>query len=496
MFHLLSSESPKRRIRQQLHDRNNKPTGPSRTSQSNQTDKPTKFAKEHAMDQPQAEASSTLPSEILQWIETEMSAPVSRSQRVPGGSTREAWLVDVGHGEARQELFLRFDRRPAEKLGIFWPLQVEAKVFRALQGTGVTVPVIHAFHPTLQAILAERVAGETWFYRITDPAEQVSTAQDFIRNLAKLHRIDAHTLYLPDLGAVQVPAEHTRLAIAGIRGHLLRLSANLDPFLAVCLDWLEANIPAYEGPTVLVQGDTGPGNFMYRNGKVTAVVDWELAHFGDPMDDIAWLSLRAVQDTFTYFPDRLAEYEQLTGFTIDEPRVWYYRLLGEVQLAAVGLGKRTLTDVARSGGDAGNSLIYGLLHRRLLIEAFANAAGVALDARPTYGPPEPSQTVANSIPDVHEALLLTLKTVADQAGDPLAIARTKAAARLVRYLKDLEADGPRIAAEELSDIASVLQGKTSQPVPSSIEEAQDELFKAVQSGHVSTLHDRTWPPLR
>ena len=62
-----------------------------------------------------------------------------------------------------------------------------------------------------------------------------------------------------------------------------------------------------------MQGDTGPGNFMYQDGKVTAVVDWELAHLGDPMDDIAWLSLRTVQDTFTHFPDRLREYESLTA---------------------------------------------------------------------------------------------------------------------------------------------------------------------------------------
>jgi aminoglycoside phosphotransferase (APT) family kinase protein len=472
------------------------------------------------MDESQAQTNNTLPPEILTWIETEMSQPVTRTQRVPGGSTREAWLIDVGVGDALQELFLRFDRRPTEKLGIFWPLQVEAKVFRALHGTGVTVPFIHASHPTLQAILAERVDGDTWFYRITDPAEQVSTAQDFIRNLAKLHLTDARTLDLPDLGTVQSPAVHTRMAIEGIRGHLARLSANLDPFLDVCLDWLHANVPAYEGPTVLVQGDTGPGNFMYRNGKVTAVVDWELAHFGDPMDDIAWLSLRAVQDTFTYFPDRLAEYEKLTGFSIDEPRVWYYRLLAEVQLAAVGLGKRTLTDVARSGGDAGNALIYGLLHRRLLIEAFANAAGVVLDPRATHEVESSTTPRPNSVADVHEALLLTLKTVADQAGDPLAVARTKASARLVRYLKDLEADGQRIASEEFNDIASVLAGKTSNAVPVTSDEAEALLFQAVQSGHVDTtefihfrwrsvqrqsflarhalgaLYDRTWPRLR
>jgi aminoglycoside phosphotransferase (APT) family kinase protein len=458
------------------------------------------------MDQSSAESNTTLPDEILLWIESEMSAKVISAQRVPGGSTREAWLIDIGEGDTLQELFLRFDRRPAEHSGIFWPLQVEARIFRALHGTGVTVPFIHAFHPTLQAILAERVDGDTWFYRIADPELQVATAQDFIRNLAKVHLIDARTLDLPDLGAVQSPAAHTRLAIAGIRQHLARLSSNLDPFLSICLDWLEANIPSYEGPAVLVQGDTGPGNFMYRNGKVTAVVDWELAHFGDPMDDIAWLSLRAVQDTFTYFPDRLAEYETLTGIAIDEPRVWYYRLLGEVQLAAVGMGKRTL--------------IYGLLHKRLLIEAFANAAGVPLEPRASLEHPGTPDQSPNSVADVHQALLLTLKTVADQAGDPLAVARTKAAARLVRYLKDLEADGPRIAAEERNDIVSALQLTGSESVPGSLDDAQSQLFAAVQNGHVSTadfiqlrwrsidrqsflarhalgaLNDRTWPALQ
>ena len=58
---------------------------------------------------------------------------------------------------------------------------------------------------------------------------------------------------------------------------------------------------------------------MYDDGRVTAVVDWELSHWGDPMDDIAWLSLRTVQDTFTYLPDRLAEYSELSGHAIDEP---------------------------------------------------------------------------------------------------------------------------------------------------------------------------------
>ncbi len=96
--------------------------------------------------------------------------------------------------------------------------------------------------------------------------------------------------------------------------------------------WLRRHIPAYDGPPVLVQGDTGPGNFMYADGRVDAVVDWELAHLGDPMDDIAWLSLRATQEPFTDFPTRLREYEALSGNVVDEARVRYYQVMAETKL--------------------------------------------------------------------------------------------------------------------------------------------------------------------
>ena len=69
---------------------------------------------------------------------------------------------------------------------------------------------------------------------------------------------------------------------------------------------------------------------------MTAVVDWELAHLGDPMDDIAWLSLRATQEPFTDFPARLREYEALSGNLIDEARVHYYQVMAETKLQVMG----------------------------------------------------------------------------------------------------------------------------------------------------------------
>ncbi len=50
---------------------------------------------------------------------------------------------------------------------------------------------------------------------------------------------------------------------------------------------------------MLVQGDTGPGNFVFEHGNVTGIVDWEFAHIRIPMDDWAWLDMRMPGEDLT-----------------------------------------------------------------------------------------------------------------------------------------------------------------------------------------------------
>jgi len=49
----------------------------------------------------------------------------------------------------------------------------------------------------------------------------------------------------------------------------------------------------------MLHGDVGPGNFMVHEGKLSAVLDWELAHAGDVHEDLAWhVGARGVQHRF------------------------------------------------------------------------------------------------------------------------------------------------------------------------------------------------------
>ncbi len=460
-----------------------------------------------------ADAALTLPEDIIHWIEDETGGVVTATNRVPGGASREAWFIDVKRDGATDPLFLRYSRAERPDDTAFLPLRVEAEVFMALQDTDVTVPRTLAVHPEHEAMLSERISGENWFYRIQDPDEQVRVAQDFIRNLAALHRLDPHDLSLPSFGPVKTVREHALDEIANMRRRATQPSGDIDPLLRLSLDWLERNVPDYDGPVVFVQGDTGPGNFMYENGKVTAVVDWELAHYGDPMDDIAWLSLRTVQDTFTHFPDRLREYEKLSGNTIDAQRVWYYRLFAETRLTSNSAGAGGLGAAPREGQpvarDIGNGIIYGMLHRRLTIEALAAAMGFDLPAveLPDEPPPEPWHAY-------YDATLENLQIIVPRIEDKLASQWTKGVARILKYLKEVDRSGRAFADAELDDVAELL-GHT----PESLVDGRRELSRAASEGTVGdeeyvrylwrqvqrddyltrtasgALRERTWPPL-
>lgn len=457
-----------------------------------------------------AEDAITLDDEILEWICAATAGTIVAANRIPGGGTREGWFVDVSRPDGSVDaLFLRYSPNPVTDRSAFHPLAIEAAVVKALRPTAVPVPEIHAVHPVHEAVLMERVAGDTWFYRISDPAEQISVARSFIASLASQHRLDPRHLDLSVLGPVRSAREHALERLAAIRRRATSPDGAIDPLLAVTVDWLESNVPDYDGPVVLVQGDTGPGNFLYRDGAVTAVLDWELSHFGDPMDDIAWLSLRTVQDTFTHLPDRLREYETLSGHPIDESRVWYYRLFAQATMISLNAPHAEVTGGA-ANRDIGNALIYQQLHRRLWAEALNQAMGLGLQ-RPVL----PAVPERHQWHHTYDDVLASLRTIAPRIDDPLAAQWTRGVARVVKMLQSADAFGRRFADLELDEIEQATGHRHD-----SVADARSALDAAVRSESIThqsylamvwnrihrddelaasasgALHHRTWPPLR
>ena len=411
-------------------------------------------------------------TELLDWIEQETGARVTSHDRRPGGGRHEAWFIDVRHPDGRaEELFLRYDRSDN---GDPFTLEREARYFRALHGTAVPVPRVHAVHPYEQAVLVERVSGQAWFSRLENDAERLSVAREFMTVLAALHDVDPHVLDVPgqdpdadlrDLVRYELDRWETLYRSVPVPG---------DPLIELAFAWLHDNVPDVGGPVVIVQGDTGPGNFLYEDGRVTAVLDWELAHLGDPHDDLAWVSQRAVQEPFTYFPDRLADYARASGRQLDLDRLRYYRVFASLRILVLGH--------QRTGGidplaDMGNALIYGTLHRRLCVEALAAVLGV------TVGPVDDLMAPPSERDRLFESSLAQLsEIIVPRSSDPFVIGRSKGLARILKYLR--EADRLAVPLQEaLCDDTEHLLGVR----PSTEADADACLLGAYRDGRIDAV---------
>jgi aminoglycoside phosphotransferase (APT) family kinase protein len=278
-----------------------------------------------------------------------LGSEVVTLRQLAGGASKEAWAVDLADG---RELLVR-----RASVGVIHrdtlTLEQEFHVLEAAVAAGVRAP-----RPVLylgeigghEAFAMERVEGETIGRRLVrepPPGLPVEMADE----LAKIHSIEPPDL-LPRGGALE------------------RFYDELDsvgephPAIEYGLAWVRERLTSSREPT-FVHGDFRLGNLAVTDHLV-AVLDWEFAHVGDPVEDVAWPIVRAwrfgaderrlggIGDVEPY----LERYDELTGrdITLDELRVW--EVFGNVKWA-IGC----LTQSRRHLNSQDRSVEYAVLGR-------------------------------------------------------------------------------------------------------------------------------------
>ena len=117
--------------------------------------------------------------------------------------------------------------------------------------------------------------------------------------------------------------------------------------------WLKAHAPV--APRVaIVHGDYRTGNFLEQAGHITAILDWELVHLGDPHEDLGWASLPMYRGGSPYLC-RLAEpegfyarYAELSGVAVAMASVHYYQVFSLLKLAATHMAATRCFEDGRS----------------------------------------------------------------------------------------------------------------------------------------------------
>ncbi|HET9076624.1 MAG TPA: phosphotransferase family protein [Acidimicrobiales bacterium] len=219
------------------------------------------------------------------------STAVSDIQALTSGASRRSWVLQAGPegGPSRRYVLQREMIRPdpatpADERPL--PMTDQAALIEAAGAAGVPVArtVAAGCQGGLGWILAEYAAGEALPPRVLrDPdlaGGRDRLTDDAASALATLHRMDPARSGL---------ADQDKLALYRRR---LDQTGEERPVLELAYRWLVTHRPPAR-PAVIVHGDFRLGNLLVDRDGLRAVLDWELAHLGDPHEDVAWATIRA-----------------------------------------------------------------------------------------------------------------------------------------------------------------------------------------------------------
>ena len=263
-------------------------------------------------------------------------AIVEGLNRIPGGASRETWSFDLRRSDGTVEaLILRRDPPGASR----GAMTREAALITAARGVGMPVaPLVTVSDDPSQLgssfLVVGRVEGETIPRRILrEPAlagARAGLAHRCGQVLAALHSLPASAVAGLDCGD----------QVGQYRGMADQLGIP-SPAFELAFRWLEDNRPPPVEP-VVVHGDFRNGNLIVGPDGLRAVLDWELAHGGDPVEDLAWLSVKSWRfgsdlpvGGFGTYEQLFSGYREAGGVTVDPDRMRWWEVFGNLRWGVI-----------------------------------------------------------------------------------------------------------------------------------------------------------------
>lgn len=389
---------------------------------------------------PAAERGSRRESEsekLRSWIERELGGRVLRMERQP--RWRPAWWVDFERDGARLELVIRGDRTDVP--GVF-PLEHEMKLQQLLDAHGIPVAKVYGWCGDPRAFAIARVPGENHFEGVSD-SERDAVMDDYMAILANMHALDVRPFAEAGIARAATPQQSGLVGMIAYETSYRRTKRRPDPFLEFFLGWLSRNPLDNRGRESVIVWDSG--QFQHQHGRITALLDIEIGHIGDPLMDVAAFRMR---DTVLHYGDMHRIYDSYakhSGKPVDLDAIRYYHL-------AFTLSNQLAYHMALADPPLESDYMTNMqwcsetnLHA---VEGLAEILGVEL------GTVEAPTSRVSPAAVAHEQLVQTLKAI--DVGDEFAQYRLRGAFRLARHLQRADEIGDAIVAADLDDLHRLL----------------------------------------
>ena len=276
---------------------------------------------------------------------------VEACDQLEGGWSRFSHIGRVRGGDAGER---RYVVRVKAPYGLFdTDLVAEYDIFKALEQLDLPTPRAFGLQTEIdnpfggELFVMEFLSGRSPNVWRARDHESLRADWDGPRGIAR--DLVTYAARIHSVGADRLPEDVPRLSfsrlVASWRDIYRESGFNRDPVLEEAFDWLAHNAPAQEA-VGLVHGDFRIGNMLVESGRVTAILDWELAYIGDVRFDIGYIAtaymagkhLRPKTDLLGAVADRewfFSEYERLTGEELDREAVQAFSVLGLVSLMSM-----------------------------------------------------------------------------------------------------------------------------------------------------------------
>jgi aminoglycoside phosphotransferase (APT) family kinase protein len=271
---------------------------------------------------------------------------VTGAAKLSGGASQETWSFDILHPGGDIGAILRrappgYGASPTRAAG----LDAEAALMQLAYNAGLPSPkVLHVLRPEDElgtGFIMQRIEGETIARKILRDEEFAQVRPKLARQLggvlAGIHGLPASKL--PKLRRMTSTREVADLE---------REYRGFDwprPVFELALRWLKRYDPGPSREQTLVHGDFRHGNLIIGPDGVRAVLDWELAHIGDPMEDLGWVCVNSwrfgeIDKPVGGFGSReelFAGYEA-AGRQVDPGRVRFWEVMGTLRWGVMCCG--------------------------------------------------------------------------------------------------------------------------------------------------------------
>ena len=378
-------------------------------------------------------------NDLFSWIESELGGRILGYERQT--RWRPAFFLDFERDGESLPLYFR-GARPEMSAG-HEAIAFEARVLLQLEAEGIPVPHVYAVCPDPCGIVMDRSPGRAILTTSDSPTERKAVFDDYIEILARMHGLDVSAFEAMGLDRPVSARELGLCDLARWESSYRKAKARPEPLIEFVLGWLKRNVPDRQAEPSLLAVDSG--QFLYEAGKVTALIDLELACLGDPAADLAGLRTRDMSEPLGDLSSANARYFELTGMKIPRDVIDYHtvRFSLYTPLAVAGLVAKPTP-----GLDLIQYLGWYWVYSLAPLDVIAHGMGLEREALVL---PEESATRHST---EYETLVARLRKAS--AGEGFAAYEIDASLRIAEYLQRVDRLGPRIEADDLDDACALL----------------------------------------